>query len=132
MTTSMLVLVAGPYRSGTDGDPQKIARNLQALERAALALYRRGHTPMIGEWVALPLAREAGSAAPHDEIAEEFLYPVAERLLQHCNAVWRIEGDSKGADDDVRRARSLGLPVYRSLQDIPAISASATSSRQGS
>ena len=132
MTASMLVLIAGPYRSGTDGDPEKIARNLQAMERAALALYRHGHTPMIGEWIALPLAREAGSSVPNDAIAEAFLYPVAERLLQHCDAVLRIEGESKGADDDVRRAISLGLPVYDSLQDLPAISVSETSSRQGS
>ncbi len=130
--TSMLVLIAGPYRSGTDGDPEKLARNLRSLERAALALYRRGHMPMIGEWAALPLAREAGSITQGDAVAEEFLYPVAQRLLQHCDAVWRIEGDSKGADDDVRRARSLGLPVYHALKDVPVASVPAASSRQGS
>ncbi|WP_216844789.1 hypothetical protein [Rhodanobacter sp. L36] len=126
----MLVLIAGPYRSGTGGDPEKITRNLQALERAALAIYRLGHMPMIGEWAALPLAREAGSSTPNDAIAEQFLYPVAERLLQHCDAVWRIGGDSKGADDDVRRARALGLRTYHSLRDVPEVSVPITSSRQ--
>ena len=125
--TSMLVLIAGPYRSGTDGEPDKIASNLYALELAALALYRRGHMPMIGEWAALPLASQAGSVSSGDAIAQEFLYPVAERLLQHCQAVWRIEGDSKGADEDVRRARSLGLPVYRSLEEVPLASAPSRS-----
>jgi hypothetical protein len=115
---SMLVLIAGPYRSGTNGDPEKISRNLRALERAALAIYRLGHMPMIGEWAALPLAREAGSTSPTDAMAEQFLYPVAERLLRHCDAVCRIEGDSKGADDDVRRAEALGLPFYHSLQEV--------------
>lgn len=57
--TPQLVLVAGPYRSGTDGDPARIAANLRRLEAAALAVYRRGHVPMIGEWVSLPLAAAA-------------------------------------------------------------------------
>lgn len=50
------ILIAGPYRSGTDGDPQRIAANLARLEQAALAVYQRGHVPVIGEWLALPLA----------------------------------------------------------------------------
>ncbi|VWB53097.1 NUDIX hydrolase [Burkholderia pseudomultivorans] len=54
--TPQLVLVAGPYRSGTDGAPARIAANLRRLEAAALAVHRRGHVPMIGEWVSLPLA----------------------------------------------------------------------------
>jgi hypothetical protein len=118
--TTLLVLVAGPYRSGTDGDPARIARNLQILEQSALAIYQRGHVPVIGEWLALPLAREAGSIAlGGDAISEAFLYPVAERLLGHCNAILRIEGASKGADDDVRRAKALGLPVYYAVDEIP-------------
>lgn len=46
------ILIAGPYRSGTDGDPQRIAANLARLEQAALAVYQRGHVPVIGEWLA--------------------------------------------------------------------------------
>ena len=117
--TPLLVLIAGPYRSGTGGDPKKIAHNLQVLEKAALTLYQRGHVPVIGEWLALPLAREAGSTAPGDAISEAFLYPVAARLLRRCDAVWRIDGASKGADEDVGRAMNLGLPVYHCLNEIP-------------
>ena len=117
--TPQLILIAGPYRSGTDGDPKKIAHNLRALERAALAVYERGHVPLIGEWLALPLAREAGSAAPGDAISEAFLYPVAHRLLRRCDGVLRIEGASRGADQDVQLAEELGLPVYRSLYELP-------------
>lgn len=117
--TPLLVLIAGPYRSGTNGDPAKAAKNLQVLEQAALAVYLRGHVPMIGEWLALPLAREAGSSEPGDEISEAFLYPAAERLLSRCDALWRIDGASRGADEDVRRAMEMGLPVYRALSEIP-------------
>jgi len=42
MTKPLIVLVAGPYRSGTDGDPAKIRRNLQRLERQPLQIAERG------------------------------------------------------------------------------------------
>ena len=115
----MLILIAGPYRSGTNDDPQRMAENLQRLEAAALPLFRLGHVPMIGEWVALPLLRLAGSQKPGDAAYEEILYPVAHRLLQKCDAVLRLEGASKGADEDVRIARSRGLPVYFRVEDVP-------------
>ncbi|SQI39280.1 Uncharacterised protein [Serratia plymuthica] len=51
--SAQLILIAGPYRSGTDGDPQRIAANLHHLEQAALEVYQRGHVPVIGEWLAL-------------------------------------------------------------------------------
>ncbi len=54
MMKAQLILIAGPYRSGTDGEPQRIAANLQRLEQAALEVYQRGHVPVIGEWLALP------------------------------------------------------------------------------
>lgn len=50
----MLILIAGPYRSGTNDDPKLMQQNLSKLESVALPLFRLGHMPMIGEWVALP------------------------------------------------------------------------------
>lgn len=117
---SMLILIAGPYRSGTGDDPAKMAANLERLENVAVPLFRAGHIPMIGEWVALPLGKQAGSAGVSDPIYDEFAYPVAERLLQHCDAVLRLPGASKGADEDVRLARERGLPVYFDLSEVPA------------
>jgi hypothetical protein len=112
----LLILIAGPYRSGADGDPERIAANLAALEAYALPIYRAGHIPMIGEWVALPIIRNAEQSG--DGEAEDFLYPVANRLLQHCDAVLRVPGESKGADQDVRIAHERGLPVYYHVEDI--------------
>jgi hypothetical protein len=116
----MLILIAGPYRSGTNDDPQLMQKNLSRLESAALPLFRLGHIPMIGEWVALPLLHLAGSKKPGDEAYEEILYPVAKRLLEKCDAVLRLEGASKGADEDVRIALERGLKVYYRLEDVPA------------
>jgi hypothetical protein len=114
----MLILIAGPYRSGTDGDPQAMAANLDRLEAAAWPVFEAGHIPMIGEWVALPVLKAAG-ATVLDPLADEVLYPTAQRLLQHCDAVLRLPGASAGADLDVQTAESLGLPVYHTAGDIP-------------
>jgi hypothetical protein len=119
----MVILIAGPYRSGTNGDPLRIAQNLDRLESFALSIYRAGHIPVIGEWVALPLMKQAGSLKLGDEISEQYLYPVASRLLERCDAVLRIEGESKGADEDLRLARERGLQVYWRMEDVPVLSA---------
>jgi len=116
----MMILVAGPYRSGTGDDPALMRQNLRRLEEVTLPLFRAGHIPLIGEWLALPLLRVAGSVSPGDAAYEEIAYPIAHRLIERCDAVLRLDGPSKGADEDVRLARERGLPVYTRLEDIPA------------
>jgi hypothetical protein len=116
----MLILIAGPYASGTGGDPERMAANLRRLEKAAWPVFQAGHVPMIGEWVALPVIASAGGSGPTDPLAAEVMYPAAERLLQHCDAVLRLPGESRGADRDVAIARERGIPVYTSLEEIPA------------
>lgn len=115
----LIIPIAGPYRSGTNDDPVLIQKNLERLESFSLAIYRAGHLPMIGEWVALPIMRQAGSTSLGDAIATEYLYPVASRLLERCDAVLRIAGASKGADEDVRLARDRGLAVFMSVDEVP-------------
>lgn len=115
----LLILVAGPYRSGTDDVPERMTENLRRLESVTLTIFRAGHIPMIGEWVALPLLRLAGGQRPGDAAWQEILYPVANRLITRCDAVLRLPGESKGADEDVRLAQKLGLAVYYRLEDVP-------------
>jgi hypothetical protein len=119
MITPQLILIAGPYRSGTDDDPDRMAANLRRLEEAAWPIFQAGHVPMIGEWVALPVLHSAGATGPLDPLAEQVMYPTAQRLLAHCDAVLRLPGESAGADQDVAIARRRGLPVYHRLQEIP-------------
>ncbi len=121
MTKPMLILVAGAYRSGTNDDPQKMQANLRILEQTALELFRLGHVPIIGEWVALPLLEVAGSKAVGDALYEEIVYPTAHRLLQHAQAILRLPSASKGADNDVKIAVERGIPVYYQLEDVPAV-----------
>lgn len=114
----MLILIAGPYRSGADGDTQAMTANLARLEAAAWPVFAAGHLPVIGEWIALPVLRSAG-ASPTEPLADQVLYPTADRLLAHCDAVLRLPGDSTGADQDVATARRRGPPVYHDVDEIP-------------
>ena len=120
---SLMILIAGPYRSGTDDDPLKMMANVRAMERFALPLFRAGHIPVVGEWLALPLVALAGSREVGDDVFNEIFHPIAERLVARCDAVLRVGGASAGADEMVRVAQSSGKQVYRRLEDVPGCSA---------
>jgi ADP-ribose pyrophosphatase len=115
----MLILIAGPYRSGTGDDPAKMAANVKAMEACALPLYRAGHLPVLGEWFALPMLELAGSKQAGDAVFEEIFHPISERLLEKCDAVLRIGGASAGADLMVKIAQKKGLQVFRALEEVP-------------
>ena len=121
MANPLLILIAGPYRSGTNDDPEKIAANVRQMELYALPIFRLGHIPVLGEWFALPLIQLAGSKQIGDEAFNEIFHPVAERLLKKCDAVLRVGGASKGADLMVEVAQKHGLKVYYSLEEIPVV-----------
>ena len=90
-----------------------------AMERYALPLFRAGHIPIVGEWLALPLVALAGSRQIGDEPFTEIFHPIAERLVARCDAILRVGGASQGADLMVKQARALGLHVYERLGDVP-------------
>lgn len=118
---AQLILIAGPYRSGTNDDPALIKKNVQQMESYALPIFRAGHIPILGEWLALPLVELGGSKKIGDEVFNEVFHPIATRLLEKCDAVLRVGGASTGADEMVRIGRNLGLAIYESLEDIPKL-----------
>jgi hypothetical protein len=107
-------MVAGPYRSGAVGAAGRAA-NLRILNEAALAVFRRGHLPVIGVNLALPIIEVAGA-----ESFDEIMMPVSLAAAERCDAVLRIGGASTGADEEVERFRERGLPVFCALDEIPA------------
>jgi hypothetical protein len=113
------ILIAGPYRSGTNDDPEKMAANVDAMTRVALEIFRAGHVPIVGEWFALPLVEAAGSKQVGDETFNEIFHPGAILLGERCDAVLRIGGPSAGADEMVRLAQERGQQVFLLLQDVP-------------
>jgi ADP-ribose pyrophosphatase len=117
----MMILIAGPYRSGTGDDAERMAANVREMERFALPLFRAGHTPIVGEWLALPLVALAGSTRVGDAAFDEIFHPIAERLLAKCDAVLRVGGASAGADQMVKIGRQRGLAVYATLEEVPGV-----------
>jgi len=120
-TRQLMILVAGPYRSGTNDDPELIEKNVKAMTDAALAVYRLGHMPVLGEWFALPLIAAAGSRQIGDEVFNEIFHPIAVQLIDHCDGVLRIGGPSAGADEMVRTAERKGKLVFGKMEEIPVV-----------
>ena len=121
VSKSLMILVAGPYRSGTNDNPVLIAANVKAMNDMALYLYEMGHLPVLGEWFALPLIEAAGSTQTGDEIFNKIFHPSAIRLIDHCDAVLRIGGASKGADEMVSTGRSKGKMIFMDKSEIPKL-----------
>jgi hypothetical protein len=117
----LMILVAGPYRSGTDDQPELLEANVRAMSDMALKLFRAGHLPVLGEWFALPLIEHAGSGRVGDQVFNEIFHPVSRRLIAKCDACLRIGGPSKGADEMVALAREMGKPVYFRFEEIPEL-----------
>ena len=115
-----MILVAGPYRSGTGDDPTLIAKNVEAMTEASLRLFRAGHLPVMGEWFALPLIEHAGSGGIGDSVFSEIFHPISRRLVAKCDACVRIGGASTGADEMVALAKQHGKAIYFSVEEIPA------------
>ena len=120
MLEPQMILVAGPFRSGTNDDPWRIEANEALMTETSLRLFRAGHLPVMGEWFAFPLIEHAGGATIGDRVYDEIFHPVARRLVEKCDAVLRIGGPSEGADEMVVIAWKLGKKTYFALEDVPS------------
>lgn len=114
----MWIMIAGPYRTGAQSEADR-ERNLLALNRAAVELLKKGHVPIIGVNMALPMIRADGA-----ESYDTIMMPISLALADRCDAVLRLDGVSPGADEEVERVRTRGGPVYLSLRDVPTRSES--------
>ena len=118
----LMILVAGPYRSGTNDDPALIAKNVAAMTAVSLQLFRAGHLPVMGEWYALPLIEHAGSAGIGDPAFNEIFHPISRRLVAKCDGCLRMGGASAGADEMVALALQHGKAVYYAFGEGPHVS----------
>jgi hypothetical protein len=113
MPTRQWIMIAGPYRSGA-ATPEQRRENLRRMNEAALAIFRKGHVPVIGVNMALPVIEAAGA-----ESYDEIMMPISLALAERCDAIVRVGGASAGADQEVEVVRSRGGVVYASLSEIP-------------
>jgi hypothetical protein len=109
------IMVAGPYRSGSS-DPAVWAGNLRRLNGFAHAVFVKGHVPIVGVNLALPVIESAGQ-----ESYGHIMPTLSLSLTERCDAILRIEGASQGADDEVEAFRARGLSVFRSIDEIPNV-----------
>lgn len=86
------------------------------MNAAALSVFQKGHTPVIGVNMALPIIEIAGI----DQF-EEIMMPISLALAERCDAILRIGGASVGADQEVARLKKAGKPVYSSVDDVPDV-----------
>jgi hypothetical protein len=117
----MWIMVAGPYGLVSQ-PPEQRRRNLEELEAAAYAVYKKGHIPVIGLNLALPITLDLAIAFWNQDVTTDQLQLVDRISLaaaERCEAVLRIGGPSTGADDEVRIIAARGGPVYRSIEEIP-------------
>lgn len=108
-------MIAGPYRSGASTQFE-FESNLDRLNRAALAIFQKGHVPIIGVNLALPVIRVAGP-----ERYDELMMPLSLAVARRCDGVLRVPGASSGADLEVECIRSHGGVVYLSEDEIPEV-----------
>lgn len=98
------IYIAGPY---TKGD---VAINVRNAYEAASRLADLGFAPFV----------------PHATHFWHMLFPrpyefwldLDNQFLPCCAAVLRLPGESSGADKEVKRAETLGIPVFMKIEDI--------------
>lgn len=90
-----------------------IGANIRLIESAALALFRAGHIPVLGQWF-WPLVACDMTLDPQFDAAGD---PVGERLLGRCDAILCVDGPAPDSDVLVSHARARGLRVYHDLDD---------------
>lgn len=103
-SNQLLIYVAAPY---TKGD---VAENVRRACEVGNVLLEMGHIPFV----------------PHLSHFWHFAFPKPWEVwlrmdlvfLSRCDALLRLDGDSKGADIEVETALKLKIPVYKRLEDI--------------
>ena len=103
----MRIYVAGPY---TKGDVKK---NVEQAIFFGDWIAAFGHTVFIPH-----LSYYWDKQIPHEW---EFWMKQDFEWLKLCDAVFRIDGESRGANMEVEFARKLGKPVYTDITEIAAL-----------
>ena len=101
----MLIYLASAYSIGDQA--LNVRRQIEAADR----LLEKGHIPLIP---CLSHLWHLISPKSYDEWLR-----IGIAWLGYCNALLRLEGESKGADQELNYAYKLGLKIYFSLEDIP-------------
>ncbi|HEY0760810.1 MAG TPA: DUF4406 domain-containing protein [Pyrinomonadaceae bacterium] len=108
----MLIAVAGPYSAET---AEQRGLNLEAMNKTAALVMKRGHIPVIGVNAALPVVEWLDA----DADKYEAMMTISLELVDRCDAILVI-GESRGVTRERDLIRSKGLPVYEDINELPA------------
>lgn len=108
----MIIGVAGPYSAPTEEQRQ---HNLDAMNKAAAALLEMGHIPLIGMNAALGVVNAANVPDRYKAIMD-----ISLAVIDACEAILII-GESKGVAMERELVEAKGLPVYYSINEVPAV-----------
>lgn len=107
-----IIGVAGTYSAPTAEQRQ---RNLDAMNQAAARLLEKGYIPLIGVNAALPVVEKANLDDPYEGIMR-----ISMAVIDQCDALLLL-AESPGANRERDHILSKGLPVYYSLEEVPAL-----------
>lgn len=102
-----LIFIASPFRAPT---PWQVAENVRRAERLALSVWQAGAVAVCPQSMSALFDGEG----PDSRYLDGWL-----ALLARCDAVL-VGGQSAGVDAELRRAGELGLPVFRTIEDLSA------------
>lgn len=108
----MIIGIAGPYSADTE---QKRKLNLDAMNTAGALVLELGHIPLIGMNVSLPIVERANIKDKYKATME-----ISLAVIDKCEGILMI-GESPGANKERDLILSKGLPVYYSINEIPAV-----------
>lgn len=108
-------MIAGPYRSGATSEAERKG-HLRRLNAAAYAVLRKGHVPIVGVNLAVPIVETQGPDA-----YEEIVLPLSRALATRCDGILRLAGPSVGGDAQLREVQARGGKVFNHLGEVPDI-----------
>lgn len=108
----MIIGVAGPYSANSAEEKKK---NLDRLNEAAAQLLEMGHIPLIGVNAALPVLEKTKQCDHYKGMMD-----ISLAVIGACEALLLL-AESPGANKERDLILSKGLPVYRTLDEVPKI-----------
>lgn len=111
----MRIYIAGPLSADTE---EIVFANCQRAVDAGIELMQKGHFPFVPH---LSLWTNTRAKVKFDvEFTWEQWMELDDAFLQCCDALLHL-GSSRGADQELARAKELNLLIYYSLSEIPNI-----------
>ncbi len=98
------IYLAGPY---SNGNPEKNVSNAITMANTLADMGFAPYVPHFTHFWHIKFPR------PYD-----FWLELDNQFLPFCDGMFRLPGDSKGADEEVLLAKNLGKPVFYSIHEL--------------